>query len=167
MAMKKISLVTFSYLSSDSFGPSGEALSIARKLHDNGLLHRIICPGSKNIVTLPTDVFRSPPGAFFYKTINKWCSVLQLSQEKTRFVKERIFDHFVSRDKDLLESDLVLFLKPAFPQSARQLHLAGKTVVAWASILHPEFNYQQMLHEEKNTVPVHPHLTPIKSVSNI
>jgi len=66
-----------------------------------------------------------------------------------RRIQEEFFDFFVCRDSCLMKSDAAIFLKPSFPRTAQRLRNLGKKTIAWATTLHPEFNYKQVRAEEK------------------
>ena len=149
MANPKISIVTFFYLSENAAGPGQGAISIAKQLHKDGYLHRIVCLGHGEIKNLPSKYFSTPPSPLFYKIFNRLTSIFgKQNGTSFRYLKEKVFDCFVSMDKSLRNSDIVLFLKPSFPKTASSLRKNRKKTVAWASIFHPAFNLSQVRKEE-------------------
>lgn len=147
---RKISIVTFFSLANGAAGPGEEAISIGRQLYREGRLHRVVCLGHDKTTKLPQEVLLVPPCRFFYKVVNRIFQAIETNGNfNCRRIREELFDYFVSKNKQLLESDVVLFLKPSFPKTTYRLQVAKKKTIAWASIFHPEFNYQQVINEEK------------------
>ncbi len=146
----KISIVTFYSLAKNASGAAEEAISIAKTLHAEGKLHRIVCYDYDNTTKLPKSLFYTPPCRFFYRATNKlFRSLERYGKIRSRRIRENLFDFFVSLNCKRLKSDVVLFLKPSFQKTVAKLKNSDVTTIAWASILHPEFNMHQVLKEEK------------------
>jgi glycosyltransferase involved in cell wall biosynthesis len=74
---------------------------------------------------------------------------LGFNEPDKRRIRESLFDFFLSRSSVLRDADAVLFLKPTFPRSASRAAKLGTPSLAWASILCPEFNRDQVLAERE------------------
>jgi len=142
--VSKITLITYLDLKSVNSGPAHSVMVVARRLFEEGRLRCVICRGYHRCNDLPEQLFRTPPNRIFHKLSNRiislLCRRLRLNQ---RLISERLFDYCVSHSACLKETDIALFFKPGFYRSTRMLNKMGKTGIAWASILHPEFNLQQ------------------------
>jgi len=150
----KISVVTFYSLYPNSPGPGGKAVALAEQLQKEGCLHRLVCLDHKDLDNFPRETILNPPHRILYKAISKIYRVLRVAGGRERATKEKLFDFFTAWNKDLLASDLVLFLKPSFPLTVARLRKTGKYTVALASILHPKFNAEQV-HRDAGKFGVH------------
>lgn len=151
MTERKILVVTFVNLVKDAGGPARLAAEVARTLHQQGRLLGIVCPASDPVaVDLPKPLFHSPPHPIFQRMLDRAMALLMPSAPSAqRRLREKLFDFFLSRSRILGRADAVLFLKPAFPRSARHAAKRGIPSFVWASILHPAFNRQQVIEEQK------------------
>jgi glycosyltransferase involved in cell wall biosynthesis len=148
---RQILVATFVSLSTDAGGPAKLALGIARALHREGRLLGIASPQANPEATgLPATSFYSPPHPLFQRLLGRLLTMrLGFNEPDKRRIRESLFDFFLSRSSVLRDADAVLFLKPTFPRSASRAAKLGTPSLAWASILCPEFNRDQVLAERE------------------
>lgn len=139
---KRITIVTFSPIGKGAAGAGQFDLRLGKLLYENNCLNALICPSYNSVdLGLTEDVMVTPPSPLFIKLIYKIIAILgQYTGIKTRRYKEVIFDFFLSRNKVLYESDIVIFTKPAFKMSSMYCSNNGIKTIFIASILHPRFN---------------------------
>jgi glycosyltransferase involved in cell wall biosynthesis len=147
----KILVVTFVSLSRDAGGPAKLAIGIARALYREHRLLGVVSPQADPETTgLPATSFYSPPHPLFQRLLGRFLTLRPgLPEPDKRRIRESLFDFFLSRSSVLRDADAVLFLKPAFPRSASIAAELGIPSFAWASILRPEFNRDQVLAERE------------------
>ena len=151
MTQRKVLVVTFVNLVREGGGPASAAVGLAEALHEQGRLAGVVCPGfNASDVDLPIESIYSPPGPILRKLIALGSPLLQrLFGISERALREKIFDFFISRSPVLQEADVILFLKPAFPQTVRRASHAGIPTFVWASILHPRFNQKAVIEQQR------------------
>ena len=146
---QRILVVTFVQLSKESGGPARLALGVAQALHAEGRLLGLVAPRiDPSCTDLPSSQLYSPPHPLFHRLFERWLAYRRKSSTADkRRVREFIFDFFLSRSKLLRKADAIVFLKPAFPETASKAKQQGTPTFVWASILNPEFNRDQVLAE--------------------
>ena len=151
MTQRKVLVVTFVNLVRDGGGPASAAVGMARALHERGRLAGLVCPAfTADGVGVPIELIYSPPKPILQKLIQLATALLERSFGiSERRLREQLFDFLVSRSQKLHEADAVLFLKPAFPQTARRASEKGIPTFVWASILHPRFNQEAVLEQQR------------------
>lgn len=151
MTPRKVLVVTFVDLVRDGGGPASAALGVAQALHARGRLAGLVCPAfAPDEVGLPIELIYSPPKPILQKLIRLATALLERSFGiNERRLRERLFDFLVSRSQTLHKADAILFLKPAFPRTARRASEKGIPSFVWASILHPRFNQEAVLEQQR------------------
>lgn len=149
MSDQKVLVVTFVNIVKNAGGPASAAVGLAESLHAQGRLAGVVCPSfDAEAIAVPEALLHSPPSPWLQRVI---ATLLALGHRffrlNERRLRETIFDFFLSHSRPLRTADSILFLKPAFPRSARMASRIQTPTFVWASILHPRFNQKAVLDE--------------------
>lgn len=147
----KTVLVSFEYLSrTRKTGFGYVTCSLANRLHEAGLLRRVICLGADGDAGLPKDKIRAFLEDSRLGPLN-WGLA-----KAARFVpgfdprlrRERLFDMFARRHLEVDRGDLVFFTRPLFPGTGDLAAARGARVWVQSSIPHPMINFALVRNEE-------------------
>jgi glycosyltransferase involved in cell wall biosynthesis len=138
---RPITLVTFGTVRASHVGAEGSTWALARYLHEQGRLDRIVCTGFvADADAIPEDYFSIP----YRRAYRVWARFVKAAGKflgnGERRLLESAFDLMVSRSAEVRDARAVVFRKPNFPRTAAALERRGVPSLAIASIHHPRFN---------------------------
>jgi len=151
MTKRKVLVVTFVPIGGDPSGPANVAMALALSLHRQDRLLGLICPSfDPDELDIPPRLVHSPPHPHLQKLLALALRLLgRILPVNERRIRESTFDYFLSKSRWIRSAEAVLFLKPAFPRSASSASARGASTFAWASVLHPRFNSDQVLAQRR------------------
>ncbi len=148
-----VAVLTYAPIGRLSSGPANTAHEIAIRLSKSGNLAGVVCHGAvRGSCDIPASKVLVPPSRFVYLVTKKLVAALDGRMGiHSRSVMERFFDKAAVRSRNVRKAGTLLYLKPAFPETARVAKQKGKINIAWASVFHPKHNEAQILKELERT----------------
>lgn len=148
MSEQRVTLVMFGAVEPSNVGADGSAWELARALHSEGRLGRVLCTHSTaDDPAVPRRLITTP----FPRLHALGCWLLDFADRRlphgTRNLRERWFDLLVSRSSEIAHADAIVFRKPNFLRTVSRAKRLGIPTLAIASICHPERNYERVTRE--------------------
>lgn len=135
----KVAVILFHRLDSDSAAANiYSQYQLVKHLETTGSLEKVFCLSKNKSLDIPNNKVIDLSENMFYKILNR--TLTFLFRQKSRVLREIIFEWFVNLKLPFANTTKIYFSKPLFPRTCLLANKHNVPVYVRASIAHPRFN---------------------------